>query len=81
MSDFHFNGGDIVAASFAASVVLVDQLCSLPMQINPRMPVDWSALIDVSIKAAVGALVGLFVKFVWESATTWVKNKINKPSK
>lgn len=81
MSDLHFDGGDATAMICGAGFVFLDWVF-LQADVTPTaIPLVWGELFDVCIKAAVGAVVGLTVKSCYESLSSYLKNKFNKPSK
>jgi len=81
MNDLHFDGGDATAMICGAGFVFLDWVF-LQADVTPTaVPLIWGELFDVCIKAAVGAVVGLSVKALFEWLIVLIKNKFNKPSK
>jgi hypothetical protein len=79
MTDLHFDGGDATAMICGAGFVFIDWVF-LQVDITPAaVPLVWGELFDVCIKAAVGAVVGLTVKALFEISISAIKTKFNKP--
>lgn len=81
MSDFHFDGNDFTVMVFGAGFAIVDQLMSSPALFAGPLPMANKELLEVCIKAAVGAVVGLTVKALFECAVCWIKAKFTKKPK
>lgn len=81
MSDFHFDGNDFTVMIFGAGFAIVDQLVSIPALFAGPLPMANKELYEVCLKAAVGAVVGLTVKALFECAIRWVKTKFTKKPK
>lgn len=79
MSDFHFDGGDVTVMAFGAGFAILDQLLFSTSLYAGPLPMASKELFEVCIKAAIGAIVGLTVKALFECLVAWIKNKINKP--
>lgn len=81
MSDLHFDGNDVTVMLFGAGFAILDQLAFSPTLFAGPLPMSNKELYEVCLKAAVGAVVGLTVKALFECAVCWIKAKFTKKPK
>lgn len=75
MSDFHLDGNDFTVMAFGVGFAIWDQISEYPFLFAPPFNIPGSELLEVCIKASVGAVVGLTVKALFEYLISWVKSK------
>lgn len=78
MSDFHLDGNDFTVMAFGVGFAIWDQVPQYSLLFGAPFNIPSSELLEVCIKASVGAVVGLTVKALFECVISWVKMKINK---